>query len=154
MAQSNQNKKSKINKSKESDPSEPELISPLTPQQIALITASEPQPKQPEKEHNIITNELLHQFLHLLIEKFEQFVEEYGGYYTRAGAMKALGINSKNTFNIWLKEKGLPYYEIDTKIYIKKTDLEKFLKPYKKVIAISIFYLSGFWDAVMMAVAV
>jgi hypothetical protein len=61
-----------------------------------------------------------------MIKQFQQFLEAYDGYYSRKALMEMFDITSKNTLNTWMKEKRLSFYQIDTKIVIKESNLKSF----------------------------
>lgn len=143
MIPSNQSKKRKASLSKKKMNVETEKPAGITFREIAFINRTEPPAKKATGELNALTEKLVQQLLETLIKQLEHFMETYGGYYTRSALMKMMDITSKNTFNTWMKEKGLPYYQVDTKILIKKSDLEEFLKNYRKVMPFLVFYLSA-----------
>lgn len=147
MTQPNQPKKRKANSSKKSaDLENIENPAPVTFQEIAFINRTPPPPKEAENVPNVFPEKVFQQLLAALVNQFQQYLETCGEYYTRAAVMKMFGMKSKNTFNNWMKEKGLPFYQIDSKILIKKSDLEEFLKRYRRVMSLVLLYLSGLTD--------
>jgi excisionase family DNA binding protein len=53
----------------------------------------------------------------------------------------------KNTLNEWITKKGLPIYQVGKKTLIKKSDIEKFMKKYRKIMPVLILSLSEISDA-------
>jgi excisionase family DNA binding protein len=119
---------------------------PVAFKEIAFINLTDPPQPDAAVVQNIISDKLFQQILEGLIKQFQQFLETYGGYYSRAALMEMFDITSKTTFNTWIKEKGLPYYKIDTKIVIKKSDVEEFLKGYRKIMTMLTVSLLGMPD--------
>lgn len=150
MSQPNQPRKRKSSKKvKSANTKNP---TPLTLKEIAFINRTAP-PAKEEKEPDALSEKLFHQLLESFVKQFKEFLESYGGFYTRSALMDMFGISSKNTFNTWMKEKGLPFYQIDTKVVIKKSDLEEFLKRYRKIMPFFIISFSQLADMGMMLMA-
>lgn len=105
---------------------------PLTFQEIAFINCTDPPPLEPLTEKTLLSNEMLSRIPASLIEQFLLFIESYSTYYSKANFMKAFGITSKTTLNKWIKEKGLPYYQLDSIIIFKKSEVEAFLEKFRK----------------------
>jgi excisionase family DNA binding protein len=142
MAQTNQPKK-RTSALKKDEPK----TKKLTPKEIALINRTQLPLSDPEHELNIHFEKYCSGLFQMFLQKLLGFMEIYAGYHTRAQIMEMYGV-SKNTLSEWIKNKGLPFYKIDKKVLIKKSDLEKFLEQHRKVIIhLFIFYLPELLDS-------
>ena len=153
MSEPNQRKKPAPRPSKKKL-RETEKPKPISFREQALINRTEPPKAEPQSVEGIISEKFLTLMMEALIKQFHQFLESFGGYYSKAALMEMFDISSKNTLNNWMKEKGLPYYKIDNKVLIKKSELEEFLKPYRKVMSVVVVYfytLPEIGDVLMMA---
>jgi excisionase family DNA binding protein len=54
---------------------------------------------------------------------------------------------SKNTLGDWIKNKKLPHYKVEKKVIFKISDLEDFLKKYRRVMPAFIYYFSDVVEA-------
>jgi hypothetical protein len=141
MTQANQPKKRKTSSKK----AELKIEKP-TPQEKAFINGTDLPEEKPDAELDSQMEKACLLLMEMFLKKMMEFMETFGGHYSREKIMDMYGL-SKNTLGDWIKNKKLPHYKVEKKLIFKISDLEDFLKKYRRVMPVFIYYFSDVVEA-------